>query len=103
MPALDGELHAIGRKSELRDFLRGEMRELAVRRAVQRLQPKIVHTFFAHVVNNVLAVRRKPEGPGSSLVNVVIPGFLVRRGHEFHHQLVVGLAHLQRNVNLAVR
>jgi len=65
------------------------MRERAVRRAVQWLNPKIVHALFAYVLNDALAVRRKPVRPGSPPVDVVIPGFLVFGGNELEHQLVV--------------
>ena len=42
MPSHEGDLRAVGRKRKLRDSLRREMRELPVRRAVQRLHSRLV-------------------------------------------------------------
>ena len=56
--AFHGDLRAIGRKHEPECLVLLEVGKLAVRRAIKRLQPQVVHAFLPHKVYDPFAIRR---------------------------------------------
>src|SRR5260370_257701 len=60
-PSLDRQFCPIRREPEPRDSLRSEVRQLARRRVIQRLLPKIIRSFFTNKVHHRFGVRREGQ------------------------------------------